>query len=624
MLRPRRSALAALACLVFGASLTVAGPATAKAFDIVVEPHYVETRHGEIYVEVARPVDGDKAIKGPAIFTYSPYSAIYAGDRTGGWDEYVTRGYVRVFADVVGTGNSGGCYDYGGKREKETAYDLVEWIAKQDWSTGKVAMIGGSYEGTTANAAAVMRPPHLTTIVPEAAISRWYGYAYSGGIRYSLNNEALSHQGPGAAADEGIDTPLAFDFGFAIPPPADPTGPGWAERVQSTVTPCEEVQHTQHGYDDTPDYDEFWLERDYVKDAHKITIPVLVSHNWGDWNVKQEEGWNFFHALKNSSKRVMYFGTRWEGHGTPSDAEYGQTISAWFDHYLMGIDNGIEKLPSIISQTSDYDGAGKWFRGKPKVTNIALVAQESVVTSTTDYKWKLLPSKPNLNALTVFGGQPTVAKFPSAGINTESHALHHGRSNHDWFWFESPPLKRDMRIFGSPKVQVWSHVWRKWVTVTPSIADVDPEGHQTVGNQHVANCPPTEGAKCGQALVAVTRGWLDSRYRNGLAKQVELTPGKPFGLTIVAKPQDYTFKAGHVVGLNIQTEINEWSLPKQYPGCDRAPEPPPPAGSSTAEDCTNFYIDWKEAKTRLILPVVDAPRDLMDLFDLGGHDHGSR
>lgn len=617
MKRARRFVAAAAAAFVGAALYAAPAPAAAKAFDVVVESHVVDTRHGDIYLEVARPVKGDKMVKGPAIFTYSPYSAIYAGDRTGGWSEYVERGYVRVFADVVGTGNSGGCYDYGGKREKETAYDVVEWIATQKWSTGKVAMIGGSYEGTTANAAAVMNPPHLTTIVPEAAISRWYGYAYSGGIRYTYNNEFLGHQGASAIDDEGFDTPLAFDFGLAIPPPTDPTGPGWAERVQSTITPCEELQHTQHGYDDTPDYNDFWLERDYVKDAHKVDIPVLVSHNWGDWNVKQEHGWNFFHALKNSPHRVMYFGTRWDDHGEPADEKYQKTVKAWLDHYLMGIDNGADKLPSVITQTSDYDGPGKWFRGKPKTKNVALIAQETVKTSTSDYQWKLLPSKPNLTALTVFGGQPTVAKFPSVGINNESHALHHGRSNHDWFWFESPPLKKNIRIFGSPKVQVWSHVWRKWVTVTPSIADVDPELHQTVGNQHVANCPPAETTDCGQALVAITRGWLDSRYRNGLDKQVEVTPGKSFGMTIVAKPQDYTFKAGHVIGLNIQTEINEWSLPKPYPGCEKAPEP----GASSSEDCANFYIDWKEAKTRLILPIVNAPKDPMDLFDMGAHHH---
>ncbi len=325
MARRSITALTLAVGLVAGLIATGGAPAAAKDFEILNETYVVETRDAQIYVEVARPVDGTKTVKAPAILTYSPYSVLSSGGRTAGWDDYITDGYARVFADVVGTGNSGGCYDYGGMREKRTAYDLVEWIAKQKWSTGKVAMTGGSYNGTTANAAAVMRPPHLTTIVPEAAISRWYGYAYSGGIRYAMNSEALGPQGPGAVDDEGLDTPLLFDFGFAIPPPTDPTDPTWASRVQSSITPCDEITHTEHGYDDTPDYDKFWTKRDYLRDAHKITIPVLVAANWGDWNVKQEESWNWFKALKNSEKRVLYMGTRWKGHGPPSDPEYAET-----------------------------------------------------------------------------------------------------------------------------------------------------------------------------------------------------------------------------------------------------------------------------------------------------------
>jgi putative CocE/NonD family hydrolase len=82
----------------------------------------------------------------PAILTLSSYSVL---GRNSDADRWCTRGYARVWADVVGTGNSGGCYDYGGIREKQTGYDLVEWIAAQPWSTGKIGMIGGSYNGTT-------------------------------------------------------------------------------------------------------------------------------------------------------------------------------------------------------------------------------------------------------------------------------------------------------------------------------------------------------------------------------------------------------------------------------------------------------------------------------------------
>ena len=601
--RHGKIASALAACMVAGGLLAAPSAPAAPSYTAVTESYVVKTRHGKMFVEVRRPENKGKMVKGPAIFTYSPYSILSAGDRTGGWDSWVSEGYVRVFADVVGTGNSGGCYDYGGKREKETAYDLVEWIAKQKWSTGKVGMIGASYEGTTATAAAVEKPPHLTTIVPEAAISRWYGYAYAGGIRYFLTNEMAGNQGPGAATDEGFDTPALFDFGLAIPPPADPTGPDWAQRVESTITPCEEIQHTEHGYDDTPDYDKFWLERDYLKDADKIRIPVLVSHNWGDWNVKQDEAWNLYKALDNSKNRKLFMGTRWDGHGTPAGGPeglaYDGVIKAWFDHYLMGKNNGIQNMPDVITQTSDYEGAGKWYAGKPKTRNVTLIAQETPKTSPTDYIWKLLPQKPILGGFKA----PTQALFPSAGINTESHAAHHSRTNHDWQWFESPPLAKDTRIFGDIKVQIYSTVDRKWVTYTPSIIDMDPEAHVSVGNQHV-------GSTDKRALVAVTRGWLDSRYRNGLSKRQPIKPNRPFGMTVVTHPQDYTFKKGHVIGLNIQTEINEWSLPKPYPGCE-----------DPSQTCPFVRINWEGGKTRVTLPIVNGPKNGMHLFDQGGHHH---
>ena len=126
-------------------------------------------------------------------------------------------------------------------------------------------MIGGSYDGTTATmvAARGADAPGLAAIVPIAGISRWYGYAYGDGVRYFLNSERPT--------DEGVDTPLAFDFGLARTPPTDPSDPLFAEKLASRANPCESADHTVKGYDRTPDYDAFWLERDYRKDAANIT-----------------------------------------------------------------------------------------------------------------------------------------------------------------------------------------------------------------------------------------------------------------------------------------------------------------------------------------------------------------
>lgn len=129
----------------------------------------------------------------------------------------------------------------------------------------------------------------LAAIVPIVGISRWYGYAYGNGVRYFLNSEHPT--------DEGFDTPLAFDFGIVRTPATDPSDPAFFDKVLSRTNPCDSVEHTEHGYDRSPDYNRFWLERDYRKDAANFRVPVLVAHGWQDYNVKQEEGVGLYEAI---------------------------------------------------------------------------------------------------------------------------------------------------------------------------------------------------------------------------------------------------------------------------------------------------------------------------------------
>src|SRR6185437_12548000 len=78
----------------------------------------------------------------------------------------VERGYGMVLVDVRGRGDSGGVWRPFVK-DLEDAYAVVEWAAAQDWSTGKIGMIGGSYNGLTQWWTAAARPPHLSCIVPQ-------------------------------------------------------------------------------------------------------------------------------------------------------------------------------------------------------------------------------------------------------------------------------------------------------------------------------------------------------------------------------------------------------------------------------------------------------------------------
>src|ERR671917_637187 len=227
-------------------------PSAAAQAETVTESYRVPTVDGaKVYVEVTR----EQGVKAPVILTYSPYNVLGEGEETTDsyGRRYVPRGYARAVADVIGTRNSSGCWDYGGPKEQQSGVDLVNFLARQEWSNGKVAMIGGSYDGTTANmvAARSADAPGLAGIVPIAAISRWYRYAYSHGIRYSGNSQRPT--------DEGFDTPLAFDFGFGRTPPTDPSA---IDAALDRIRPCDAAEHTEKGYDTSPDYDAFWLERD--------------------------------------------------------------------------------------------------------------------------------------------------------------------------------------------------------------------------------------------------------------------------------------------------------------------------------------------------------------------------
>ena len=87
---------------------------------------------------------------------------------------------------------------------------------------------------------------------------------------------------------------------------------------------------------------------------------MLIAGNWGDYNVKQEGGYNLFTALQESGNKDahLYFGSRWRGHQAPDAEDFARVKAAWLDRYLKGADTGIESLPPVTSQQADSDGGG--------------------------------------------------------------------------------------------------------------------------------------------------------------------------------------------------------------------------------------------------------------------------
>jgi uncharacterized protein len=107
----------------------------------------------------------DQAAPSACIFTLTPYIAQSYHDRG---VYFAAHGMPFLTVDVRGRGNSGGEF-HPLIQEAKDGYDVVEWLAKQAYCNGKVAMWGGSYAGYDQWATAKERPPHLATILPMAS-----------------------------------------------------------------------------------------------------------------------------------------------------------------------------------------------------------------------------------------------------------------------------------------------------------------------------------------------------------------------------------------------------------------------------------------------------------------------
>src|SRR5882757_4712967 len=118
----------------------------------------------------------------PVIFTLTPYISDSYHARAA---YFASHGYAFALVDVRGRGNSGGEFEPFANEPRD-GHDAVEWLAKQPFCDGKVAMWGGSYAGFDQWATTKELPPHLTTIVPAAA-------AHPGSDFPFINNVGISY-----------------------------------------------------------------------------------------------------------------------------------------------------------------------------------------------------------------------------------------------------------------------------------------------------------------------------------------------------------------------------------------------------------------------------------------------
>jgi X-Pro dipeptidyl-peptidase len=183
---------------------------------------------------------------------------------------WVPRGFAVVHSESPGTGLSQGCVTIGGRNETLAPKAVIDWLngrakgyttidgseeVRASWATGKVGMIGTSFNGTLPVAAATTGVRGLEAIIPVSPNNSYYRYYRDNGLVRS----------PGGYLGEDVD--VLYDFVQSGNPA---TRARCDARVRDAIITA--------GIDRrTGDFNNFWAERDYLLQAKGIRAAMLTA-----------------------------------------------------------------------------------------------------------------------------------------------------------------------------------------------------------------------------------------------------------------------------------------------------------------------------------------------------------
>ena len=109
--------------------------------------------------------------------------------QTDGAHWYLAKGFACVSQDLVPEGEQlrVGAHGASARHRRDIAsdtYDLVEWVAKQSWCSGKMALFGYSAGGMATLPVLFVKPPSLTAVITHISSTDSYAvYRMRGGVR---------------------------------------------------------------------------------------------------------------------------------------------------------------------------------------------------------------------------------------------------------------------------------------------------------------------------------------------------------------------------------------------------------------------------------------------------------
>ena len=260
------------------------------------------------------------------------------------------KGYTFVQVDLPGFGGSMGCNDWGGLREQAAVRAAVEWAASQPWSTGKVGLLGKSYDGWTGLMGIAQQPKGLAAVVSLEPVFSGYRYIYMNGIRRT-------------------NWPYGTNF---TQYDATPGRPGDDPMYNVNGAPqawCYPVNIAGHNAD-MSESGPYWAERNLLPTAIGKRTPLLLTQGFLETNTRWDGASEYFNSLAGDHNRAWYgqfdHCRPWETQSACSASGNNQRLAAgrpgfmaevmrFYDLHLKGVEPEVAD-PNIEVQ----DILGRW------------------------------------------------------------------------------------------------------------------------------------------------------------------------------------------------------------------------------------------------------------------------
>ena len=294
-------------------------------------------------------------------------------------DYFLPRGFANIYVSGLGTKDSQGIMPNGDYRQIEAYKNVIDWLngrcraftdhsrerqVKADWSNGKVATTGLSYLGTMSNGLATTAVDGLEVIIAEAGISSWYNYYRENGLVTS----------PGGYPGEDLDSldELTYSRNLLA-----------GDYIRGNDAHKASIEELKKNLDrKTGDYNQFWHERNYLLNAHKVKAEVVFTHGSQDWNVKPLHVYQMFNALPSSIKKHLFYHNgahvyinNWQS------IDFRESMNALLTQRLLGQKTEYQ-LPTVIWQDNTAEQTWltlKDFGNQDEHKTFSLGTEEAVI-----------------------------------------------------------------------------------------------------------------------------------------------------------------------------------------------------------------------------------------------------